>query len=55
MEPTSFFVRKFAPTAKLSVSKDAPHRVMMFQGNGDLLDPQGNKLDARVVFEWPKQ
>jgi hypothetical protein len=54
MEPTSFMVRQFAPKAKLIVSKDAPHRVMMFQGNGDLQDPQGNKLDATVVFEWPK-
>jgi hypothetical protein len=54
MEPTSYFVKAFAPKAKLVVSKDAPHRVMMFQGNGDLQDPQGNKLDATVVFEWPK-
>ena len=53
MEPTSFMVRQFAPTAKLIVEKAAPHRVVMFQGNGDLQDPQGNKLDATVVFEWP--
>jgi len=54
LAPTSFIARSFAPKAILIVEKAPPHRVVEFQGDGDLVAPNGDKLDATVVFEWPK-